>query len=230
MSVRRFALGVLFAVLLLCVPAQAATPLEQRVFDATVAIFTKDANGQPDRSCTASAISRKDNKYLFVTAAHCVLIWDANGNLTGQPVSALYLTPDTNEPWVVPAHVLLFQYDNQGGHDWGVIEAMIPVVMPLLEIGPPPLLGDEVLVVGFPAFFTKQLSQGIVSTPHVAAQGLSGYGALNLYGIAGGSSGSAVVNVRTGRICGLIVLLVEQNFPVFQSFVSLDGKELPGAN
>lgn len=161
-------------------------------------------------ACTATVFASQDGDYLAITAGHC---FDWNEVRQGN-----YYVADLIDDKPVLHHVAVHKFENDDRYDFGIVAFHSYRDYPAIQLNRKddgaPAIGTEVLNVNFALGITKQIQTGKVVSgligpgESVYVKGARRRYLLNL--AAGpGASGSALVDLSTGRIVGL----VEAYFP-----------------
>jgi hypothetical protein len=205
----RCLIALLFlAGLLFCPPVNAKTERETlietfaRLSASVGALYALEQGGTMRFLCSATAVAREDNKTVILTAGHCVQkgvsylitfggnqfhplsVWQIPHYEIGKAVRA-YGEPETD--------MALFLMENG---DMPIVE---------LDDGSEMVAGEKLAMVGFPLGIAKISYEGTVAG-HMNRPGANnhGYMLMQIFG-APGSSGSAVVAAKTGKIVAILV-------------------------
>lgn len=149
--------------------------------------------------CTATVIKREDDAYLALTAGHCI----------EQSMLDKYYVSDLieDEPVLRHAKVLKSEFDDR--YDYAVIEFTSSRDYPVVELNGkedgPPEIGTELLNVNFSYGLGKQVVRGVVTSGLVNVDDMKKRYLTTLQ-TGPGSSGSAVVDAKTGKIVGVLEL------------------------
>ncbi|MGH6719618.1 MAG: S1 family peptidase [Alphaproteobacteria bacterium] len=168
------------------------------------ALYALEAGGDFTFLCSATAVDRHDGQTVILTAYHCarkgvsylinfgdnvlrpVTVWQ----VPHYEVDAVESPRVFNEPQTDMALFLMDGVD-------------VPVV-PLAEASAL-AYGAKVAMVGFPLGLSKIMYEGIIAGRlDRPGNDMHGYLLLQIFG-APGSSGSAVIDVATGRVVGVLV-------------------------
>ncbi|MDP2684272.1 MAG: serine protease [bacterium] len=174
-------------------------------------------NGLPVLRCSANAIGRDKNTYLFITASHCVSTYDeATHKVTKLDfiyTLTLERTNGRSESYV--ATVVSIGNPGTGyGYDLALLQAEINEVIPVLEISDTdPELGDDVYIAHTPmSQFGVLLIRGYVSRysiNEVVVEGISWENDSVMQfqglGFAQGASGSIVYGCHQKKVVAVLV-------------------------
>ena len=175
-----------------------------RVSQSVGALYSLDSGGDMKFLCSATAVDRQHGKTVILTANHCVrkgvayLINFGDNNF--RPLSVWQIPRYEIDPEKYPRRynepvtdMALFLMDGE----------IIPTVPVATDVRARP--GAKVAMVGFPLGIAKISYEGIISG-YLDRPGSdeSGYLLLQIFG-APGSSGSAVLSIKTGNILGVLV-------------------------
>ena len=203
------ALALILA-LILGVPARAETEREAlietfaRIAPSVGALYALESGGDLRFLCTATAIDRDHGRTIILTAYHCMQ----------RGVSYLINFGDNHlrplAVWKIPhyevdadKHPRRFNEPKTDMALFIMAGDDVPVV-PLAQAGDKPY-GAKVAMVGFPLGLSKIMYEGIVAGRFDRpGDDAAGYILLQIFG-APGSSGSAVVDVASGEIIGVLV-------------------------
>ncbi|MEE9499588.1 MAG: serine protease [Nitrospinaceae bacterium] len=176
----------------------------RRVSSAVGALYVQTAGGDLNYACTVTVIEHKEERSILITAGHCV-----------DRGEAYMVTFDgrrfyTARVWKLPAEKINPQKKRQYGEP--MVDMALFIVDERLSVKPIEIgmkvsvePGRGVLTVGYPLGVTKIRYNGIIAG-RLERPGSKdhGYLLLQIFG-APGSSGSAVVDQRTGLIIGILV-------------------------
>lgn len=195
---------------------QAAGSLLDRARGAVALLYSQDSSGGMRMHCTATAFERKGTSYLFATAAHCIGSdkGDKSADATNMP---FYLTFDEagDNKAFHRARVVFIGYQHRG-EDVAVFEATSKENWPVIPIGDEKqeTEGAAFLNVSSPLGLGKQVFHGTISSlfldrPIVQDDiNWGGTLVLQVTGINGGSSGSAIISEKQEAIVGFLVGVV----------------------
>jgi hypothetical protein len=193
--------------------AQSEPFVKSTAYPATVLVYAQDDNGTMAMLCTGTSFEKLKEGYRFVTAAHCV----AEDNIKDEKVEVdrkyFFVTLDEpNGPKQFLRAEVIYAGLQFKGDDFAVLEVKTDKVFPVVSLGEDPIeFGEPVLNVASPNGLGKQVFVGQVSNPKVdrpiEVKSISWTNAmfLQMFGVNGGSSGSAVICTKQLRVCGFIV-------------------------
>jgi hypothetical protein len=182
------------------------------LFPATALLYSQGSSGEMTMRCTATAIAEDASSYTFVTAAHCACI-DAPDKHIVTPEKGVffYISPDrVGDKIYLKATPRGCGYRTKGD-DFAEFTVNKTVPFPVIPLGTDPVLMDSIINIGSPLGLGRQAFFGTISNPRVdrpIVEGdieWSGAVLVQIFGINGGSSGSAMVCVDQRKICGFIV-------------------------
>ena len=182
-----------------------------RVSKSVGALYSLDSGGDMKFLCSATAIDRKHGKTVVLTANHCIrkgVAYSINfGDNNFRPLNV----------WQIPHYEIdADKYPRRYNEPVTDIALFLMegVETPVVPIGAASKArpGSKVAMVGFPLGMAKVSYEGIVSG-YLDRPGSdeSGYLLLQIFG-APGSSGSAVVSIKTGEIMGVLVASKSSGF------------------
>ena len=151
--------------------------------------------------CTATVIDRQGNEYVALTAGHCIMpaIREANGYYISDEIS--------DEP--VLHHVDILKSENDDRYDYAIISFHSAKEYPVIPLNNPndgsPAVGTELLNVNYSYGLGKQVVHGIVTSEPVNVDAMKKRFLTTLQ-TGPGSSGSAIVDAKTGEIVGVLEL------------------------
>jgi S1-C subfamily serine protease len=186
--------------------------INNQFFPATALLYSQNAEGGMNMRCTTTAIAKNDNTYIFVTAAHCGCEDDTvRRTVSPQANVDFYITSDNpDEKDFQKAKVTGCGY-RHSGDDFMLLSVTTDRIYTVVPLGNDPKLMDSVINVASPLGLGKQVFTGIVSSPildrPVIEEDINWQGVvmLQMFGVNGGSSGSAVVCVDQHAICAFVV-------------------------
>lgn len=172
--------------------------------------------------CTGTVISKSDDQYVGLTAGHC-FDWAKKHE---------YFISETVGEKPVLKHIVLLKFENDERYDYAIFTFTSGIEYPAVPVemdSVGPKLGTELINVNFAFGLVKQTTHGVavsemITTPAIrGTDSLKGRFLVNV-GVGPGASGSAVVDVATGRVIGI----VEAIFPATQmpTVVMPTGKSL----
>lgn len=190
-----------------------ASYIKDTLYPAVGLLYSQDAEGTLNMHCTVTAIERDtDGKTEFLTAAHC----GCEDNPDKKTVSpkkdvVFYVTSDDPEDKEFEkAEVVGCGYRTRGD-DFMFLTAKSKKSFTTVSLGHDPELLDEVINVASPLGLGKETFVGTVASPKLERPVIDGdidwqgVITLQMFGVNGGSSGSAVVCLNQRAICGTIV-------------------------
>lgn len=188
-------------------------------------LYSQNSQGGMTMHCTATAFERIDTDvkgvktpkaYRFLTAAHCVGSDDTSKERSANPsTTPFFITFDEGgkEPKrFYPATPVLVGYQTRG-EDVAEFEVATTDVWPVVPLGDEKKAkdGDSFVNVSAPLGLGKQTFRGQISSVYIDRPVISGdinwrgSIALQIVGINGGSSGSAIVHDKQHAIVGVLV-------------------------
>lgn len=151
--------------------------------------------------CTATVIEHEGDDYIALTAGHCIIpaIREANG----------YYISDTISEEPVLRHVEVLKAESDDRYDYALIRFQSMKQFPTIPLNGkddgPPAIGTEVMSVSYSFGLGRQVLHGVVTSDLVNVDELKRRYLTTLQ--AGpGASGSAIVDVKTGQIVGVLEL------------------------
>jgi S1-C subfamily serine protease len=190
--------------------------IDQVLYPSVALFYRQDRMGNLIFTCTATAFERTaSDTYRFLTAAHCV--GDDNKDKDRVELDKVFfyiMTGTDAEKHYARAKVVAAGLQSKG-EDFAVLEVKTKDKFPIMALGHDVTsrLGEEILNVSGPLGLGKQVFRGYVSSPLLdrplvnepASINWTGAVMLQIYGINGGSSGSAVVCKKQRAICAVLV-------------------------
>jgi len=195
-------------------PAPSADELNQLEKDFRLAsglLYAQTDDGGFRMMCTVTAFEKKDKKYHFVTAAHCVSDDDTQHERVDVAKTNWFITFD--EPGnksLIEAKVIGVGYQHRGD-DFAVLEVDLAKDVPTIPLAAnDPQLGENVSNFASPLGLGKQLFRGHVSMEKldrpVIQDSINWKGATLVQMSSGpGSSGSAIVSQHQKGIVAFLV-------------------------
>lgn len=181
---------------------------------ATVLLYSQDQNGGMKMRCTATAIDRIPKGYEFVTAAHCGCQDNLEKKTTSPEKTFFYVTRDEpKDKQFIKAEITGCGYQHKGD-DFMLLEAVSDQDFPIVKLGKDPVVLEQIVNVASPLGLGKQVFLGSVSSPSldrpVVVNDINWTGVvlLQMFGVAGGASGSSVVCLDQEAICAFVVGVV----------------------
>jgi len=149
--------------------------------------------------CTATIVDKRGGDYVALTAGHCIM----------PKMLANYYVSDRVESEPVLRHVKVLKAENDDRYDYALIEFTSTKDYPAVPLNGPedgaPAIGTELLNVNYSAGLGKQVIHGVVTSDLLNVDDLKNRYLTTLQ--AGpGASGSAIVDVKTGKIVGVLEL------------------------
>lgn len=185
----------------------------EQVYRATGLLYAQDERGAMNMRCTVTAIEKEPGGYVFVTAAHCVGDDDEEKERVKPEKVFFFITTDgAGSKEFMKAELIGAGYQHESD-DFALLRVHTDAVLPLVAIGDDVTdhIGQPILNVASPAGLGKQTFKGIVSSPRLDRPVVSGdinwTGAMmvQMAGVTGGSSGSAIICMNQRAICGFLV-------------------------
>ena len=170
--------------------------------------------GSLNMVCTTTAFEKVKDGYRFVSAAHCV--GEDNDHKSADPtMDTWYITFDdpTNKTFY-EAKPVAVGYQTHGD-DFSVFEVTTKDEIPVVGIGDEhsEVAGNAIVNVAAPVGLGKQTFFGKITLPvlerPLIEEGLNWKGSILMdISANGGSSGSAIVSAKQGKIIGFLVGIV----------------------
>ncbi len=210
--------ALLFAFLLtipLGVAAQHNKELVEKAKKAVVLLYSQDESGGMRMRCTATAFEKSEVGYLLISAAHCIGDDNVEKERAASPTDIpFFVTFDETDviKKFYPVHVKFVGYQHRG-EDFAVFEVKTTEVWTTIPLGDEKkeTEGSTFINVASPLGLGKQVMYGTISNLFLDRPFLSGNinwkGTLVLQipGVQGGSSGSALVADDQEAIVGFLV-------------------------
>lgn len=194
--------------------AQTGTDLDfvNKVFyPATALLYSQNSDGSMQMRCTATAIEKTDNYYVFVTAAHCGAEDNAESKTVSPEQTFFYITPDqVDNKTFLKADPIGAGYRHRGD-DFMLFKVETDHEFQVVKLGKDPRALESIVNIASPLGLGKQVFMGVVSNPSfdrpIVEEDINWTNAvgLQLFGTDGGSSGSAVVCLDQQAICAFVV-------------------------
>ena len=178
---------------------------------ATVLLYSQDESGGMKMRCTATAIEKLANGYEFATAAHCGCRDSVSKKTVSPEKTFFYITRDEPKDKTFTKVDIVGCGYRHNGDDFMLLDVETTQTFPVVKLGSDPTVLEQVVNVASPLGLGKQVFLGSVSAPKVErpiVQGdinWTGAVLLQMFGVAGGSSGSSVVCLGQQAICAFIV-------------------------
>ena len=193
------------------IPLPEKAYVNETLSPATTLLYSQSAQGSMNMRCTATAIDQDDTTYTFVTAAHCGCVDNYERNVVSPAKTFFFISPDAaGDKIYLKATPKACGYRTKGD-DFFLLTTNKSFKFPVIPLGKDPKLLDEIINVGGPLGMGKQVFLGSISSPSVdrpiADDDIQWTNAVLIqeFGVAGGSSGSAVVCVDQQAICAFVV-------------------------
>lgn len=202
---------LLSSVSLYAQPAPKSTDLMDTVNKATALLYSQDTQGTLSMVCTTTAFMKTPTGYLFVSAAHCIGDDTDHHSALGTDVN-WYITFDApNNKTFYAAKLLAVGYQHRGD-DFSLFSVTTKDDFAVIPIGDDSLVKDDedVINIAGPLGLGKEMFHGKVTSTKldrpVVENSINWTGAMLLdLSVLGGSSGSAVISVRQGKIVAFVV-------------------------
>jgi len=163
--------------------------------------------------CTAATYAKIPGGYLLLSAGHCI---------EGNPADVTYfVTEDFGRPRQ-SVRVVKWIRDKSTNIDFAVLELKTEKEYPILSLDVPMTegIGDEIIAVHFGNGLGKQYSRGVIASRIIKYMETETDCSICMdnfyYGMIGGmgpgSSGAALVSLKTGKIVGLAVGYADSAF------------------
>jgi S1-C subfamily serine protease len=188
--------------------------LVEKVNKAVALLYSQDESGSMKMLCTATIFEKSSKGYLFVSAAHCVGNDDVQKEHSAKSDHPFYITFDEikTAKKFYPASVQWGGYQHRG-EDFSVYEVVTDENWPVIPVVSEKGLKDgaEILNIASPLGLGKQVFHGTISSlyldrPVVAGDiNWKGSVVLQLPGVNGGSSGSAIISEENKSIVAFLV-------------------------
>lgn len=180
--------------------------LEAKLFAATARLYA--SYKREPYGCTATAIMKeKNNYYLFLTAAHCLIVDHEKDKKDWEYMTDLYLrleNPETKEFEYYPAKRVMLDHDKDKAFDFGLVGARIARELPLPDFSRSELkVNDCVVSVAYPKDSGgADIFYGFVEYVNDGVEAFVSMGQIkSLFG----ASGAAIVSCHNGDILGVII-------------------------
>lgn len=165
-------------------------------------------------TCTAVAYEKKENKYRFFTAAHCVAEYNKDTATTSIVNAKMLLSVERKGGKVdVYAPTVVAVGDFGKNEDFAIIEVEIVDYQPIIPLDAYPVqLDEDIIIVTSPLMIGNLFLRGNVSKEKVYID-LPGENMnwkdcivvqVNGLGVANASSGSALIRRENGAIIGIV--------------------------
>lgn len=209
---------LLLSTLLVMVPVRAMDhdkALVEKAKGAVALLYSQTDSGGMTMHCTATAFEKVEGGYRFVSAAHCVGNDDTQKEKAASPTNTpFYITFDEVNVTkkFYPAKVIFVGYQHRG-EDFAVFEVKTTEVWPTIPLGDErkEAEGASFINIASPLGLGKQVMYGTISNLFLdrpVVQGdinWKGTLVLQIPGVQGGSSGSALIADDQQAIVGFLV-------------------------
>lgn len=182
------------------------------LYPAVSLLYSQDNQGSMKMRCTATAIDFKDGVTTFVTAAHCACQDNSEKKTVSPPKDVvLYVTSDDPEDKEFEKATITGCGYRHRGDDFLLLSVKSKKTFPIVALGSDPKLLEAVVNVASPLGLGKQAFIGSVSSPSLERPVVDGdinwdhVVMLQIFGVDGGSSGSAVICLDQHAICAFVV-------------------------
>src|SRR5208282_214781 len=224
-------LSLVLVLALACLPistlAQPKQKLVEKAFSATGELFIMNmadvyvaagalppAGLQPADVCTVWNVEKTADGYNLVTAAHCVQLGglaDTVKAMTGHDIQFAISYDNPTRPVsdmvLLPAQVIKVGSEEDFESDVAEFHVKTNMRRDVLEIGDETILkaGDKVIDVSAPlGGDIKFMVEGYVSQPAIREKQLQGSAWFIMPGANPGSSGSAIISEKTGKVVSVL--------------------------
>lgn len=183
---------------------------------ATAILYSQDMQGGMRMHCTTTAFQKTPTGYLFVSAAHCLGDDDKqHEKVAPTKDKSFYITFDEKgEKRFRPATPIEVGYQSRGD-DFAVLSVTTTETFPIIPLGDESKEdeGDDLINPASPVglgvqIFKGSLTKRVLDRPVVhEASGINWTGAMlvQIEGVNGGSSGSALISENQKGIIGFLV-------------------------
>jgi S1-C subfamily serine protease len=188
-------------------------PIVFTAAESVAVLFAQDGSGSMRMRCTATAFQRTQNTYYFATASHCIGD-DEDGYAADASYTPFYLSFDEEGETKVfyRAEAVAVGYQT-AGDDIAVFAVTASQEWPVIALGQESLerRGSPFVNVSAPRGLGIQTFLGTISKLRMDRPIKDGSInwkdniMLQVVGIAGGSSGSAIISLQQERIVGILV-------------------------
>ncbi|MDP2684269.1 MAG: serine protease [bacterium] len=189
--------------------------VENRILGSIAKLYISKDGSDKYWGCTAYPVSRSSNKYIFLTAAHCVLIKDKNDKYTGKTAKRFLLSfkdyPEQDGK-LYDAKLVAHEYDKIENKDFALLEAYLPFYIPIIYLSSnEPTENQCVVNIGFPSKEKTRIHYGYVEKTYQ----FENYFVVRLGGVLDphGSSGSPIIECLSGKNVGIMVSVASKNTP-----------------
>ncbi len=185
--------------------------LTEKLYPATVLLYSQDDSGSMKMRCTATSIEKNAKGYVFVTAAHCGCEDDTEKKTVSPEKTFFYVTSDEDgAKKFSKADPVGCGYRHKGD-DFMLFQVDTEAIYPVIPLGEDPKIMDQVINVASPQGLGKQVFTGSISSAKLDRAVIdgdinwTGVVLLQMFGVNGGSSGSSVLCVGQKAICAFVV-------------------------
>lgn len=185
--------------------------IEKTAFPATTLLYAQDDDGSLHMRCTTTFIEKNKTGYIAVSAAHCACKDDEDTHTVSPEKTFFYVTSDdTDNKDFIRAVPVGCGY-RHAGDDFSLFQVNTADKFPVVPLGTDPKVMEPILNVASPLGLGKQIFTGSVSATKlnrpVVQDDINWTNAalLQLFGVNGGSSGSAVICADQKKICAFVV-------------------------
>jgi Trypsin-like peptidase domain len=186
--------------------------IKDTLYPAVGLLYSQDSEGGMKMRCTVTAIDQKDGVTTFLTAAHCGCTDTEEKKQTSPEKGVVfYITgDDPDDKDFEKATVTGCGYRTKGD-DFMFLTVKSKKPFPTVKLGHDPELLDQVVNVASPLGLGKQAFLGSVASPKLERPlvegdiNWTGIVTLQMFGVNGGSSGSAVICLNQQAVCGTVV-------------------------
>jgi S1-C subfamily serine protease len=193
-----------------------STYIKETLYPAVGLLYLQDAEGGLRMRCTATAIDLKAGVTTFVTAAHCGCTDNAEKKqVTPERGANFYITGDDPDDKAFEKAAVVGCGYRHKGDDFMLLEVKSKKNFPTVRLGSDPDLLDSVVNIASPLGLGKQAFLGSVASPSLERPVIEGdinwehVVTLQMFGVNGGSSGSAVICLNQQAICAFVVGSIE---------------------
>ena len=207
-------LSALLAFLLLALPLQ-ADPLAEKASKAVGLLFSQNMSGGMRMHCTMTIFDKVPDGYLLATASHCIGDDDVSKERSANSKDTFYFTFDESSKHDKVFHpaILVWAGYQSRGEDLAVFKVKTTEVWETVPLGDETKLKDgaKILNLASPLGLGVQTFHGTISKVFLdrpVTQGTinwRGTLVLQLPGVNGGSSGSAIISIEQQAIVGFLV-------------------------
>lgn len=192
--------------------------VDKVLYPATVLLYSQDDTGNMNMVCTATAVKKTGDVYLFATASHCVAEDDTDSHRAVAEKKFFYVSSDdVDQKTFLQAKIVSCGYQSRGD-DFCLLSVKTDQSFPIVPVGVDAVSrgGEEVVNIAGPQGLGKQVFYGRITSPKldrpVVVSDINWTGAvlLSLPGTNGGSSGSSIVCLSQHAICGFLVGTIDK--------------------